>query len=94
MSLGKGSMVNICQKQKFNTRSLTEAELVSVDDYVERMEWTMRFLQTQGYDTKTELHQDNRTRTSSHLNQSYLSGQLPPSHCIPSTPDVLLASRS
>ena len=37
MSLGKGSMIDICQKQKFNTRSLTEVELVSVDDCVGRM---------------------------------------------------------
>ena len=75
MSLGKGSMVDICQKQKFNTHSSTEAELVSVDDCVGRMEWTMWFLQAQGYDTTTELHQDNMSTIRIGINGKKSSSQ-------------------
>ena len=37
MSLGRGSIVDTSQKQKLNTRSSTEAELVGCDDVVTRM---------------------------------------------------------
>ena len=32
ISIGKGALVNIARKHKFNTRSSTEAELVSIED--------------------------------------------------------------
>jgi hypothetical protein len=48
-------------KQKLNTCSSTEAELVGVDDAMPRILWTSYFLQAQGYDTQpSTLFQDNQ----------------------------------
>lgn len=40
MTLGKGSIIAICRKQQFNTRSSTEAKIVGVDKCIGKMEWT------------------------------------------------------
>jgi hypothetical protein len=62
MSLGKGSVVSMSKKQKLNTRSSTEAELVGVDDAMPRILWTRYFLKAQGYDTQpSTLFQDNQS---------------------------------
>ena len=62
MSLGKGSVVSMSNKQKLNTRSSTEAELVGVDDAMPRIIWTRYFLKAQGYDTQSSaLFQDNQS---------------------------------
>ena len=61
-TLGKGSIINISTKQKLNTRSSTEAELVGVDDVASQMLWTNYFLKSQGYNTKeTIVYQDNKS---------------------------------
>ncbi len=60
-SMGKGSVINGSKKQKMNTRSTTESELVGVDDAMPRMIWTHLFTQAQGFTPKVVLHQDNRS---------------------------------
>ena len=40
MSLGKGFISRVSIKQKVNTRSSTEAELVAIDDVVSKIIWT------------------------------------------------------
>ena len=52
MSMGKdrgGSIISISKKQKLNTKSLTEAELVGADNAMPQMLWTRYFLEAQGY---------------------------------------------
>ena len=51
------------RKQKLNTRSSTEAELVAVDDCMSQILWTKHFLEEQGYNTKeaTIVLQDNES---------------------------------
>jgi hypothetical protein len=49
MTLGGGAIQSLSTKQKINTRSSTEAELVSIDDIISKVLWTKLFLQEQGY---------------------------------------------
>ena len=44
-SLGRGGVDNSSTKQKVNTRSSTEAELVGVDDKISKVVWTKKFLE-------------------------------------------------
>ena len=59
LTLGKGAVNTISAKQRLNTRSSTEAELVAADDVLPQALWTKYFLDAQGYSSKTTLHQDN-----------------------------------
>ena len=60
MKMGKGSITTLSRKQKLNTRSSTEAELVAVDDCMAQVLWTKCFLQAQGYETEANIIlQDN-----------------------------------
>jgi hypothetical protein len=60
MTMGEGAAIASSLKQKINTKSSTEAELVAVDDLMGPVLWTNYFLQEQGYNTKdTIIYQDN-----------------------------------
>jgi len=60
MSMGKGAIYSTSTKQKINTRSSTEAELVAVHDVLPQVLWTRYFLEHQGYKVKdTTMYQDN-----------------------------------
>ena len=60
MSMGQGAIVAISKKQKINTKSSTEAEIVSVDDASGPILWGNFFIMAQGYTVKqTEVFQDN-----------------------------------
>ena len=48
MSLGIGAAYANSSKQKLNTRSSTEAELVGSDDSMPQIVWTQYFLEEQG----------------------------------------------
>jgi hypothetical protein len=62
MTLGKGSVYAGSVRQKLNTRSSTEAELVGVDDSMGMILWTRLFLESQGYEVKnTKIYQDNQS---------------------------------
>jgi hypothetical protein len=59
---GDGAVQSISRKQKLNTRSSTESELVGVDDGLVMILWTKLFLEEQGYDINSNiLHQDNKS---------------------------------
>jgi hypothetical protein len=62
MTLGKGTITAKSTKQKLNTRSSTETEIVGVDDVMPDILWTNLFLEDQGYDSKdTIIYQDNKS---------------------------------
>ena len=61
MSLGKGIIYGTSTRQKLNTRSSTEAELVAVDDCMSQILWTRYFLDAQGYNINDCIvYQDNK----------------------------------
>ena len=50
------------KKQRLNTKSSTEAELVAVDDMMAQIIWTRNFLLEQGFDLKGNIvYQDNQS---------------------------------
>ena len=60
--MGKGFPVVGSTKQKLNTRSSTEAEVVGADDFMPSICWTRYFLEAQGYKVSDNvLFQDNRS---------------------------------
>ncbi len=62
MSLGKGVIYGTSKRQKLNTKSSTEAELVGADDVMPQMLWTLYFLEAQGYKIDNNvLYQDNKS---------------------------------
>jgi len=48
MTLGKGITYSTLWKQKLNTKSSTEAELVAFDNTMVQILWTRQFLTAQG----------------------------------------------
>ena len=62
MTFGGGAPICKSQKQKLNTRSSTEAELVGADDMSVMILWTKLFMDAQGYCIrKNILKQDNQS---------------------------------
>ena len=62
LSFGKGSVYLMPSKQKLNTQSSTEAELVAINDVLSMILWTRLFLEAQGHKvTDNILHQDNES---------------------------------
>jgi hypothetical protein len=70
-TLGKGSIISDALKQKINTRSSTEAEVVGVDDEIGNILWTKRFIEWQEFivrmnivcqDNTSSMKLENRVR--------------------------------
>ena len=62
MTFGKGAVQLLSKKQKLNTRSSTEAELVGADNVTTQILWTKHFMEAQGYMIEDNiLHQDNKS---------------------------------
>ena len=76
MSLGEGVIQGISTKQKINTRSSTEAELVSIDDVISKIIWTKLFLEEQGYTVNENIiKRDNMSSMKLELNGKTSSGK-------------------
>jgi hypothetical protein len=76
LSLGKGSVYNLWRKQRLNTKSSTEAELMGVDDGMPLVVWTRNFITAQGYKVKyNDVYQDNQSAMLLEKNGRALSGR-------------------
>ena len=60
MTFGRGAVMLLCRKHRYNTRSSTESEIVGMDDAMPNILWSLYFMQAQGLDMKcARMHQDN-----------------------------------
>ena len=60
ISMGKGAVIHNCSKQKLNTKSSTESEVVGVSDFLPYTMWASYFLGAQGYKLYRNIfYQDN-----------------------------------
>ena len=76
LSFGKGSVFSMSSKQKLNTQSLTEAELVGVNDVMSIVLWTWLFLEAQGFEVSDNiLFQDNESTIKLAKNVCLSSGK-------------------
>jgi len=61
-SLGRRFSIMGCTKQKLNTRTSTDTEVVGVDDYMPAVCWTRYFMDGQGYQINNNVvFQDNKS---------------------------------
>ena len=76
MSMGKGSVTTVCRKQRINTTSSTEAEVVAVHEVLPTILWTRYFLEAQGYKVnKSTVFQDNMSSILLEKNGKASSGK-------------------
>ena len=76
ISMGKGALYASSKRQKLNTKSSTESELVGASDFVPQSLWTANFLSAQGYDvTNNILYQDNQSAMKMEKNGRQSAGQ-------------------
>eukprot|EP00957_Ditylum_brightwellii_P021787 1643793-Ditylum_brightwellii.AAC.3 len=62
MMIGKGTIYASLMEQKLNTWSLTEAEIVGVNDLMPQVLWTRYFIEAQGYKVSDNIvYQDNES---------------------------------
>ena len=62
LTMGRGFPIVTSTKQKLNTRSSTESELVAVDDCMPAILWTRYFMEAQGYGVRENIvYQDNKS---------------------------------
>ena len=60
--MGTGFPISSSTKQKLNTRSSTESEIVGVDNFMPFILWTIKSLNAQDYDvTGKIIFQDNKS---------------------------------
>ena len=76
MSWGIGSPISLSQKQKLNSWSSTESEIIGVDDVMDKILWTRLFLQAQGVQIQENiLYQDNQSSIRLETNGKWSSGK-------------------
>jgi hypothetical protein len=76
LSLGKGAVFGMSSKQKINTKSSCEAELVGVDDALPTILWTLQFLKAQGFAVSDNVvYQDNQSAILLEKNGTRSSGK-------------------
>jgi hypothetical protein len=76
ISLGRGVIMSKSSKQKLNTKSSTEAELVGASDYLPSTIWAKMFLEEQGYEIReNSFFQDNQSAMKLEKNGRASCGQ-------------------
>jgi hypothetical protein len=74
MTMGKGAAISLSNVMKFNTRSSTETELISLHNKLPDIIWMRYFVECQGYDIDEYIiFQDNMSSLSLEKNGRVLS---------------------
>jgi hypothetical protein len=74
--MGKGTLYSKSAKQKINTKSSTEAELVGASDFLPQTIWTTNFIEAQGYTVdNSDFYQDNTSAMRMERNGRQSAGQ-------------------
>jgi Reverse transcriptase (RNA-dependent DNA polymerase) len=74
--MGKGTLYSKSSKQKINTKSSTEAELVGASDFLPQTIWTTNFIEAQGYIVgNSDFYQDNTSAMRMERNGRQSAGQ-------------------
>lgn len=77
MSWGRGCTLPTSSKQKLNTKSSTEAEVIGLSDYLNNVIWARMFIEGQGYEVSdTVIYQDNESAMKLAINGRMSSGKL------------------
>jgi hypothetical protein len=72
----KGAIIGSSMKQKVNSRSSTESELIGVNDKISRVLWTKRFQEWQEFVVKLNIiYQDNTSTIKLEQNGKESSGK-------------------
>jgi hypothetical protein len=62
IGIGLGPVYASSSRQKINTKSSTEAELVGLSDKSSQVIWSINFMEAQGYEVKpAKIYQDNQS---------------------------------
>ncbi len=61
LMIGDNTVLTWSNKQKVNTRSSTEAELIAVDKALPTIQWARSLMKDQGYDLSTVIKEDNKS---------------------------------
>jgi hypothetical protein len=76
ISFGRGGIVCKSKKQKINTKSSTEAELIGASDNLPHTLYVKMFMKAQGYSiNKATFYQDNKRAIKMELNGKASTGQ-------------------
>jgi len=76
LSLGRGFPIVGLTKQKLNTRSSAECEIIGADDFMPAICWTRYFMEAQGYHVEDNiLFQDNKSSMLLETNGKASSGK-------------------
>jgi hypothetical protein len=75
-TMGKGAILSSLTKQKVNSRSSTESEMIGIDDKISKVLWVKHFLEWQGFKVKLNLiYQDNTSSMKLEQNGKASSGK-------------------
>ncbi|KAL7581399.1 hypothetical protein ACA910_021988 [Epithemia clementina (nom. ined.)] len=76
IALEKGSIGGTSKKQKVNTRSSTEAEIIGTDDTIGQVLWSRLFMEAQGYPIQENvIKRDNMSSMKLEANGKASSGK-------------------
>eukprot|EP00804_Cyclotella_cryptica_P004107 CCRYP_019109-RA/>CCRYP_019109-RA protein AED:0.39 eAED:0.39 QI:0/0/0/1/0/0/2/0/169 len=65
MTMGRGAVLSYSWKQKLNTKSSTETELIGVDDAISNILWSLNFCRNKAADNKSSILLETNGQMSS-----------------------------